>query len=177
MGIRTCPRCSEPLHQGHLACSVCDFSLGAVDSTFGSRRVRLERLIDASKTISTEHTGQLNARLDRFERDFPQLVFATYIADLQENINLRELGFWLINRAIINSPRGNDGAILLCINNRELSASLSLGYLPEQHLGEATLSSILEDARPQLSARHYAQVISGCLNALSQQLRNLHATT
>lgn len=171
MGIRTCPRCSEPLHRGHLACPVCGFSLRDADATFGSKRVRLQRLIDATATISDEHTEQLNRRLDRFESDFPQLVFAAYIADLSADINLRELGFWLINRAILDSPRGNDQAILLCIDSQHLSASLSLGYLPEQHLSEEALAAVLEEARPHLAARHYARLISSCVNSLTSELR------
>ena len=151
MGIRTCPRCSEPLHRGHSACSFCAFSLADVDSTFGTKRVRLQRLIDASKTISEEESQKLHQRMDRFEADFPQLLFATYIADLPETINMRELGFWLINRAIIDSPRSNENAILLCINSQHLAASLSLGYLPEQLLPEAELGQILEKAAPHLS--------------------------
>jgi len=171
MGIRTCPRCSEPLHHGHVACPVCAFSLEVVDAIFGSRRVRLQRLVDASKKISPEHAAQLNTRLDRFERDFPQLVFITYIADLPDNLDLRQLGFWLINRAIIESPRGNDHAILLAIDNRQISASLSLGYFPEQHLGEDTLAAILDRLRPHLAARQYAAAIASCLNSLFQYLR------
>jgi uncharacterized membrane protein YgcG len=171
MGIRTCPRCSEPLHQGHLACSFCAFSIADVDSCFGSKRVRLQRLVDASHTISPEETARLNARMDRFEIDFPQLIFATYIADLPAHINLRELGFWLINRGLIDSTRNNENAILLCINNQDLSASLSLGYLPEQHLAEDNLSNILERIRPHLSQRNYAPTIATCLNSITRQLR------
>lgn len=176
MGIRTCPRCSEPLHQGQSACTICSFSLGDADSYFGSRRVRLHRLLDVSETISDEHTEQLHRRLERFELEFPQLFFASYIADLPDDINLRELGFWLINRAIIDSPRGNDNAILLCINNQHLSASLSLGYFPEQYLGEDTLAEILEETSPHLAGRQFARLISTCLSSLSLQLRQRAAT-
>ena len=75
MGIRTCPRCSQPLHQGHSACPVCDFSLADVDSTFGSKRVRLQRIVAASSTISDVKAEWLNEKMDRFElEDYPQLL-------------------------------------------------------------------------------------------------------
>ena len=171
MGYRTCPRCSEPLQHGHPSCPICDFALSYVDSTFGSRRVRVERLIDASKTINQDELDQLQLRLRRFEQDFPQLFFAIYIADLPASTSLRELGFWMINRAIFDSPRSNDSAILLCINNQSLSASLSLGYIPEQFLGEDALGSILSRAEPYLAERQYGQLIASCLNSVTWWLR------
>ena len=172
MGIRTCPRCSQPLHQGHSACPVCDFSLADVDSTFGSKRVRLQRIVDASSTISDVKAEWLNEKMDRFELDFPQLLFVAYIADLSEDLNLRELGFWLINRGIIDSPRSNDSVILLCINSRIRSASLSLGYVPEQHLTEEALSAILKETRAHLAQCHFAQVIASCLDSLTLHLQH-----
>ena len=171
MGIHTCPRCSEPLHHGHPSCPVCNFSLSQIDSIFGSRRVRVERLVDASKTIAADEFDQLQLRLQRFEQDFPQLFCAIYIADLPEATNLRELGFWLINRAIFDSQRSNDSAILLCINNQTLSASLSLGYIPEQFLGEDALDSTLNRAIPYLSDRQSGRLIASCLNSLTWGLR------
>ncbi|MFT5409712.1 MAG: uncharacterized Zn finger protein (UPF0148 family) [Verrucomicrobiales bacterium] len=175
MGIRTCPRCTEPLQHTHTACPFCSFSLADVDSTFGSKRVRLQRLVDATKTITPEEIDKLDARMDRFEWEFPQLHFATYIAELPDSVNLRELGFWLSNRSMIDSPRGNDSAILLCINSRQLSASLTLGYLPEQHLPEVQLRQILEQAKPYLSARRFAPLIFACLSSISSTLRQ-HAS-
>lgn len=176
MAIRTCPRCSEPLHRGYQTCSFCSFSLRDADSTFGSKRVRLQRVVDASKSISPVDAEKLDRRISRFEADFPQLLFAAYVAHLPENVNLRELGFWLINRAILDSPRSNDSAILLCVNSRHLSASISLGYLPEQHLDEFQLSTTLEQASPYLSARRFAPLIASCLNSISHHLRQEQAT-
>lgn len=171
MAIRTCPRCLEPLHEAPLACPICGFSLDQVDSAFGSRRVRVQRLVDASHTVSPDELEQLDLRLDRFEAEFPQLIFAVYIADLPESTNLRELGFWMINRAIFDSPRSNDNAILLCINNRALSASLSLGYVPEQFLSEEALAWTLNRTMPYLTGRQFGRLIASCLNSLSWQLR------
>ena len=146
-----------------------------VDASFGSKRVRLQQLIDASKTITPEDKEKLDARLKRFEHDFPQLIFATYIADLPENVNLRELGFWLSNRAIIDSPRSNENLILLCINNQHLSASLTLGYFAEQHLDEPEIRQILEQAKPYLAARRFAPLIFSCVSALTRILRQPEA--
>jgi hypothetical protein len=171
MGFRTCPRCSEPIHEGQPSCPVCDFSLSQVDSAFGSRRVRVQRLVDASQTINPDELEQLGQRIDRFELDFPQLVFAAYIADLPESTNLRELGFWMINRAIFDSPRSNDSAILLCINNRFLSASITLGYVPEQFLSEEAITWTLDRTMPYLGGRQFGRMIASCLNSLSWQLR------
>ena len=177
MGIRTCPRCSEPLHRGYEVCSHCTFSLADADTTFGSKRVRLQRIVDATKSITAENLEKLTARIMSFEATFPQLVFAAYIADLPATVNLRELGFWLINRAILDTHRGNENMILLCINNTEPSASLTLGYLPEQYLSEQHMHTSLQQAAPYLSARRYAQFTASCLSALSTELRHQHSAT
>ncbi len=78
----------------------------------------------------------------------------------------------MINRAIFDSQRSNDSAILLCINNRFLSASLSLGYVPEQFLGEEAITWIASIARcPTSPDRQFGRMIASCLNSLSWQLR------
>ena len=109
--------------------------------------------------------------MDRFEVEFPQLIFLAYLADLPEGTNLRELGFWLLNRAIIDSPRKNDHAILLCVDTRSMAAGLSLGYVPERFVSEEALVEILEAGRRFIDERRFATLIGYCLNSLSVRLR------
>jgi len=142
---------------------------------FGTQRVRLGRIIDASKSLSATENEALIERFTKFEEDFPQLFFAVYIADLAPNINLRELGFWLINRALLlDSQHSNDRTILLCVNSAELSASINLGFLPEQHLTEEELATILAHNRMQLANRQFASFIMTCLDSVIQHLQ-VHA--
>lgn len=172
MAIRTCPRCARLLRLTEPACASCGFSLAEADARFGSFRVKLPRLVDAVGAFGAAERDRYGAAVEAFEARFPQLMWATYIAELPGDVNLRELGFWMVNRAVVQSTdRANDRIIMLCINHATRGASITLGYFPEQHLAEEDLAATLEACRQPLASRRFAEFACACVDHLSSRLR------
>ncbi len=77
--------------------------------------------------------------MQRFNRQFPQLFVAVHTGSCGGMANLRQFGFWFLNRAKFEdlpSDRGNLSAILLVIDADARSAGISFGYGLDAFLDE-----------------------------------------
>src|SRR6476660_6620455 len=93
-----CPRCQASVHPGQTSCPACGFSATLLHNYLGNQWVRLERITDAAHCLRLEDTRRVEIILDDFERSFPQAFFAVYLGTLPNNLNVAELGFWLLNQ-------------------------------------------------------------------------------
>ena len=134
-----CPRCVQVIHRGAGLCPHCGFGLAEADERYGNEDVRLRRLADVAGLMRSRERGKVTAALDRFCRRFPQLFFAVYTGSGQGGGNLRQFGFWLLNRAAFEDvpvDRPNEAGILLVIDADSKSAAVTWGYLLDPFLTE-----------------------------------------
>ncbi len=77
--------------------------------------------------------------MDHFERKFPQLWFSIHSGRPAAGGDLRQYGFWLLNRARLTDlqeGRPREGGILLVIDPDTKQAGMTWGYRLDGHLGE-----------------------------------------
>ena len=134
-----CPRCVQVIHRGANLCPHCGFGLAEADSRYGREEVSLRRLGDIAGLIRAKDRPKVSAALDCFCKRFPQLFFAVYTGAGQGGGNLRQFGFWLLNRAAFEDvpvDRPNEAGVLLVIDADSKSAAVTWGYMLDPYLTE-----------------------------------------
>ncbi|MEK7951187.1 TPM domain-containing protein [Luteolibacter soli] len=134
-----CPRCVQVIHRGAGLCPHCGFGIAEMDARHGKDNVSLRRLADVAGLMRSRERGKVQSALDGFSRRFPQLFFAVYTGSAQGGGNLRQFGFWLLNRAAFEDvpvDRPNEAGILLVIDPESKSATLTWGYHLDPFLTE-----------------------------------------
>ena len=123
-----CPRCVQVIHRGAGLCPHCGFGIAEMDARHGKDNVSLRRLADVAGLMRSRERGKVQSALDGFCRRFPQLFFAVYTGSAQGGGNLRQFGFWLLNRAAFEDvpvDRPNEAGILLVIDPESKSAVIA----------------------------------------------------
>jgi uncharacterized membrane protein YgcG len=134
-----CPRCVQVIHRGAGLCPHCGFGIAEMDARHGTDNVSLRRLSDVAGLMKSRERTKVQAALDDFARRFPQLFFAVHTASGEGGGNVRQFGFWLLNRAAFEDvpvDRPNEAGILLVIDAESKSASVTWGYLLDPYLTE-----------------------------------------
>ena len=134
-----CPRCVQVIHRGAGLCPHCGFGIAEMDARHGSDNVSLRRLADVAGLMKSRERVRVQAVLDDFCRRFPQLFFAVYTGSSQAGGNVRQFGFWLLNRAAFEDvpvDRPNEAGILLVIDPEAKAASVTWGYQLDPYLTE-----------------------------------------
>ncbi|WP_193211119.1 hypothetical protein [Luteolibacter marinus] len=145
-----------------------------MDARHGTENVSLRRLADMAGLMRSRERVSVLAALDRFCRKFPQLFFAVYTGSGQGGGNLRQFGFWLLNRAAFEDvpvERPNEGGILLVIDAESKSASLSWGYLLDPFLKEEDTFLCLSRAHAYWLEGRFAEGTIRLLAQLEKILR------
>jgi hypothetical protein len=136
--------------------------------------LKLSRLVDSANCLRLREVRQIDAMLDDFQRRFPQIFLAVYLGVLPNNVNVRELSFWLLNRAAFESVdqrRLNEFGIAFVLDPVAKSASLTVGYALEAVLSPKDLGNILNRLRTSLWHGEYAAAIRRCVVKMDQKLR------
>ena len=105
----------------------------------GTGSISQRRLADMAGLMRSRDRVRVSAALDRFCRRFPQLFFAVYTSSGTVVEDLRQYGFWMLNRANfedLSEGKTNDGGILLVMDAESKSASVTWGYLLDPYLSE-----------------------------------------
>ena len=168
-----CPRCVQVIHRGAAVCPHCGFGLAEVDAKHGAEEVSLRRLADVAGLIRNRERGKVSAALDRFCRKFPQLFFAVYTSSGQGG-NLRQFGFWLLNRAAFEDvpvDRPNEAGILLVIDADSKSASVTWGYTLDPFLTEEDTFQCLSRAHAYWLEGRYAEGTVRMIEQLEKVLK------
>lgn len=155
-----CPRCSKPVDELAETCYACQYSIKEAQAFFGSNLVQMDRLHDVAHCLRKRERDEVEEMLDQMEVRFPQLCFFTYIGDLQSQIRLHELGFWLLNHVAVRGAdfsRPNENAVLVLLDVNSKQAGITLGYFAEYLLNEENLHACLQAARPYLVNGEYGQ--------------------
>ncbi len=146
-----CPRCSKPVDELAETCYACHYSIKEAEAFFGSNLVQMDRLHDVAHCLRKRDRDDVEDILDQMEGRFPQLCFFTYLGDLQSQIRLHELGFWLLNHVAVRGAdfsRPNENAVLVLLDVNSRQVGITLGYFAEQLLDEQSLHACLQAARP-----------------------------
>ncbi|MEM7145404.1 MAG: TPM domain-containing protein [Verrucomicrobiota bacterium] len=169
-----CPRCVQELALSADSCEGCGFSIGDLDEEFGREAVVLERVEDDAHILRLRERQQLDAELDRFEQLFPQLFAAVFIGSFPPMTNIRQFGFWLLNRAAVSEvdvTRPNDRGMLFVLDLNGKQLGVSLGYQLEPFLSEREMAKCFRSAKPDFVEGDYAEAMVKMLGKITRRLK------
>lgn len=107
--------------------------------------------------------------MEEFEAKFPQLFVSIYLGALDEATDLRQCGFWLLNRTRFSDvalDRPNATGILILVDVNAKSASITYGYALMPYLNEDLTFAALSAGHPMFLQGDYP----GALKAVIQKL-------
>ena len=162
-----CPRCVQRIHRAAASCPHCGFGIEDADGRFGSEEVRLRTLTDSAGILRRGDRERVEAAMERISRRFPQIFVAVYTGALGEVANLRQFGFWLLNRSAFEDvpvEKPNEAGILLTIDPESKAAGIVFGYLLDPFLEESDTFECLTRAHAHWLEEHYAE---GIIKALA----------
>lgn len=171
--IMKCPRCVQSIHRAAATCPHCGFSIIDADRLFGNSEVKLRSLTDSAGLFRRNERDELEDSMGIFMEKFPQLFLAVYTGSLGETGNLRQFGFWLLNRGVFEDvpvDRPNEAGILLVIDPDSKSAGISFGYLLDAFLDEQDTFECLSRAHSYWLQGQYADGVLRCMNQLKKLL-------
>jgi len=82
----------------------------------------------------------LEAAMERIARRCPQVFVAVYTGALGEMANIRQFGFWLLNRSAFEDvpvDKPNAAGVLITIDPESKAAGMTFGYLLDPFLEES----------------------------------------
>jgi len=100
--------------------------------------------------------------MEKIARRFPQVFVAIYTGSLGEVANIRQFGFWLLNRSAFEDvplQKPNEAGILLTIDPESKAAGMVFGYLLDPFLEEADTFECLSRAHAYWLEGRYADGI------------------
>lgn len=168
-----CPRCVQRIHRAAPVCPHCGFSLADADGRFGEGEVRLRSLTDAAGLLRRGEREQVEAVMLKIGVRFPQVFVAVYTGSLGEMANVRQFGFWLLNRAAfedVPAEKPNEAGILLTIDAESKAAGIAFGYLLDPFIEESDTFDCLSRAHAYWLEGRYADGIVKALAHLSAVL-------
>lgn len=175
-----CPRCGTSVSLQQSSCSACGFSATTLQSFLGNQWVRLERVTDALHCLRLEELRRVESILDDFERSFSQAFFVAYLGVLPSNLNIQELGFWLLNQGAFNTPsvqKRNDFGIVFLVDPGTQTAGISLGYSIEGLIKGNALASILRATADYLGKGAFGAAIETACKRCRQELQKTATST
>lgn len=169
-----CPRCQASVLPEQNSCPACGFSATLLHNYLGNQWVRLERITDAAHCLRLEDARRAEIVLDDFERSLPQAFFAAYLGSLPNNLNVAELGFWLLNQGAFNThsvSRRNDFGIVLVVDPSAQTACISLGYAIESCFTPKILRQMMQTVGTHLRKGAFGLAIEASCTRAGEVLR------
>ena len=168
-----CPRCVQRIHRAAVSCPHCGFGLGDADARYGGEEVRLRCLTDSAGLLRRRDRARVEAAMERIPLRFPQLFVAVYTGALGEVSNIRQFGFWLLNRSAFEDlppDKPNEAGILISIDPESKAAGMVFGYLLDPFLDESDTFDCLSRAHAHWLEGRYADGIVRVLAHLEKVL-------
>ncbi len=169
-----CPRCVQQIHRAAAACPHCGFSLSDADQLFGNEEIKLRSLTDAAGIFRRHERDLLEDVMDRITHAFPQVFVAIYTGSMGESGQIRQFGFWLLNRGVFEDvpiEKPNENGILIVIDPDTKTAGMTHGYLLDPYLDEKDSFDCLSRAHAYWLEGRYAEGALRSLRALEQLLK------
>jgi uncharacterized membrane protein YgcG len=133
----------------------------------------LRSLTDAAGLLRRGDRGKVEAAMEKIGRRFPQIFVAVYTGSLGEVANIRQFGFWLLNRAAFEDvpvEKPNEAGILITIDPESKAASIAFGYLLDPYLEESDTFECLSRAHSHWLDGRFADGIVKALKHLDSVL-------
>jgi hypothetical protein len=172
--IMKCPRCVQRIHRAAASCPHCGFTIADADVHFGNEEVRISCLTDSAGIFRRGERERVQAAMDQITRHFPQLFVAIYTGALGEIANIRQFGFWLLNRSAFEDvpvDKPNEAGILITIDPQSKAAGIVFGYLLDPFLEESDTFACLTRAHPYWLEGAYTEGLVKLLAHLDGILR------
>lgn len=137
--------------------------------------MRLDRLTDPANCLRLHDRRKLEARLDDFERRFPQVFFAVYFGVLPVGFSVSEVGFWLLNHAAFGThdiSKRNEFGIVLAIDPSASTAAFSLGYALESVESSLQLPTLLNSISSKLKRGDFGRAVEISIRTVDKRLRS-----
>ncbi len=125
-------------------------------------------LTDTAGLLRQDERARVEAAMGVIARRFPQLFVAIFTGALGDMADLRQFGFWLLNRASFKElppTTSNAAGILITIDLESKAAGITFGYLLDPFLAEADTFECLSRAHSHWLEGRYAD---GMIKALEQ---------
>jgi hypothetical protein len=169
-----CPRCVQLIHRAAVVCPHCGFGLADADRMFGDVDVKLRSLTDTAGIFRRNDRDRLEDEMERIGIVFPQVFVAVYTGSVGEIANLRQFGFWLLNRGLFEDvpvEKPNEAGILIVIDPDSKAAGMTFGYLLDPFLAEQDTFDCLSRAHAYWLEGRYMDGVLKCLSQLRKLLR------
>jgi hypothetical protein len=111
--------------------------------------------------------------MEKITRRFPQVFVAIYTGSLGEVSNIRQFGFWLLNRSAFEDvpvEKPNEAGILITIDPESKAAGVVFGYLLDPFLDESDTFECLSRAHAYWLEGRYADGLVRVLGHLDAVL-------
>ena len=150
------------------------------DKRFGGKVVQLRKLIDNAGILRRTDRERLTEAMERISRRLPQVFVAIYTGTPGELSDLRQFGFWLLNRGVfmdVPADKSNAAGILITIDPRSKAAGITFGYLLDPFLDESNTFECLLRGHPYWLEQRYTDGLVRTLAHLETILckRSRHA--
>ncbi|MCH7225265.1 hypothetical protein [Haloferula sp. A504] len=159
----------QAIHAGASSCPHCGFDLARSDERFSDFPRSCRLLEDRAGLIRSAERKRVMRLMSGFSARFPQLSFALHTGS-GAGKDLREFGFWLINRASFEDlPEDRDasGLVLLAIDADAHMATLCWGYRIDGHLSESDTFQILSRAHAYWVEERYGEGVERVIEQLA----------
>jgi uncharacterized membrane protein YgcG len=143
------------------------------DEVFGSGDVRVRKFADVAGVFRMKEREPMRRVLERFEARFPQLFVAVYLGAFEDLNNLRQFGFWMLNRAAyedVDLDRPNSNGILIVVDVNAKSASITYGYALNPYLDENSTFAALSAGHPMFLQADYLSALTAVVRKLERIL-------
>jgi uncharacterized membrane protein YgcG len=144
------------------------------DRMFGDVEVKLRSLTDAAGIFRRNERDKLEDAMEAFGESFPQMFIAVYSGTLGESGNLRQFGFWLLNRGVFEDvavEKPNEAGVLFVIDPESKSAGITFGYLLDPFFEEQDSFDCLSRAHSYWLEGKYAEGLLKSIKQLKTILR------
>ncbi len=141
---------------------------------FGDSEVKLRSLTDAAGIFRRNDRDRLEDEMERIGIVFPQVFVAVYTGSVGEMANLRQFGFWLLNRGLFEDvpvEKPNEAGILIVIDPDSKAAGMTFGYLLDPFLEEQDTFDCLSRAHVYWLEGRYTEGLLKCLGQLRKLLK------
>lgn len=156
-----------------MVCPHCGFGMADANRMFGDGDVKLRSLTDTAGIFRRNECNRLEDEIERIGIVFPQVFVAVYTGSVGEIANLRQFGFWLLNRGLfedIPMEKLNAAGVLIVIDPDSKAAGMTFGYLMDPFIEEQDTFDCLSRAHSYWLEGRYAEGLLKCLVQLRKLL-------
>ena len=169
-----CPRCVQRIHRAAASCPHCGFTLADAEARFGATEIHVLSLTDGAGILPRGDRGRVECAMRKLTLRFPQIFLSIYTCTLGEIADIRQFGFWLLNRSVLDdvaADKSNDAGIFLILDPESKAAGMVFGYLLDPFLDEVDTFECLSRAHAHWLEGNYADGILRCLSHLDLVLQ------